>query len=37
MKQIDISRKFYESEKYQAAKAVREMTSDTHLILVEGN
>ena len=34
---IDIARKFYESEKYQAAKAVRELAADTHLILVEGN
>ena len=34
---IETARKFYESEKYQAAKAVREMASDTHLILVEGN
>ncbi|MBT3777037.1 MAG: DUF1330 domain-containing protein [Pelagibacteraceae bacterium] len=33
---IDYARKFYESEKYQAAKAVRELASDTHLILVEG-
>jgi len=34
---IETARKFYESEKYQAAKAVREMAADTHLILVEGN
>ena len=34
---IDIARKFYESEKYQAAKAVRELAADTHLILVESN
>ena len=34
---IDIARKFYESEKYQAAKAVRELAADTDLILVEGN
>ena len=34
---IETARKFYESEKYQAAKAVREFASDTHLILVEGN
>ena len=34
---IDIARKFYESEKYQAAKTVRELAADTHLILVEGN
>ena len=33
---IDIARKFYESEKYQAAKAVRELAADTDLILVEG-
>ena len=33
---IEVARKFYESEKYQAAKAVREMASDTDLILVEG-
>ena len=33
---IETARKFYESEKYQAAKAVREMASDTDLILVEG-
>ena len=34
---IDIARKFYESEKYQAAKAVRELASNTHLVLVEGS
>ena len=34
---IEKARKFYESEKYQAAKAVRELAADTHLILVEGN
>jgi len=34
---IETARKFYESEKYQDAKAVREMASDTHLILVESN
>ena len=34
---MDIARKFYESEKYQAAKAVRELASDTDLILVEGS
>ena len=34
---IEIARKFYESEKYQAAKAVRELSSDTDLILVEGS
>ena len=32
---IDIARKFYESEEYQAAKAVRELASDTDLILAE--
>jgi len=32
---IDIARKFYESEKYQEAKAVRELASNTHLVLVE--
>ena len=34
---IDIARKFYESEKYQAAKAVRELAAETDLILVEGS
>ena len=34
---IETARKFYESEKYQAAKAVRELSADTHLILVESN
>ena len=34
---IDIARKFYESEKYQAAKAVRELAANTDLILVEGS
>ena len=34
---IDAARKFYESEKYQAAKAVRELASNTDLILVEGS
>ena len=34
---IDIARKFYESEKYQEAKAVRELASNTHLVLVEGS
>ncbi len=34
---IETARKFYESEKYQAAKVIRELASDTHLILVEGN
>jgi uncharacterized protein (DUF1330 family) len=33
---IETARKFYESEKYQAAKAIRELASDTDLILVEG-
>ena len=33
---IETTHKFYESEKYQAAKAVRELASDTDLILVEG-
>jgi len=34
---IETTRKFYESEKYQAAKAIRELASDTDLILVEGS
>ena len=34
---IEIARKFYESDKYQAAKAVRELASDTDLILAEGS
>ena len=34
---IETARKFYESEKYQAAKAVRELASDTDLILVKGS
>ena len=34
---IETARKFYESEKYQAAKAIRELAADTDLILVEGN
>ena len=34
---IETTRKFYESEKYQAAKAVRELAADTDLILVEGS
>ena len=34
---IETARKFYESEKYQAAKAVRELASNTHLVLVEGS
>ena len=33
---IETARQFYESEKYQAAKAVRELAADTDLILVEG-
>ena len=33
---MDQSRKFYESEAYQAAKAVREKACDTDLFLVEG-
>ena len=33
---IDAARKFYESEKYQAAKAVRELAAKAHLVLVEG-
>ena len=32
---IETARKFYESEKYQAAKAVRELAADTDLILAE--
>ena len=34
---IDIARKFYESEEYQAAKAVRELAAETDLILAEGS
>ena len=34
---IETARKFYESEKYQAAKAIRELAADTDLILVEGS
>ena len=34
---IETARKFYESEKYQTAKAVRELASDTDLILIEGS
>ena len=34
---IDIARKFYESEKYQAAKAIRELAAETDLILAEGS
>jgi len=33
---IDAAQKFYESEKYQAAKAVRELAAKAHLVLVEG-
>ena len=33
---IDQARKFYESEAYQAAKAVREKACDTDLIIAEG-
>ena len=33
---FDIARQFYESEKYQAAKAVRDKACDTDLIIVEG-
>ena len=33
---IDQARKFYESEAYQAAKAVRDKACDTDLFLVEG-
>jgi len=36
-KSIETARKFYESEKYQAAKAVRELAAETDLILVEGS
>jgi len=32
---IDTARKFYESEKYQTAKAVRDLAADTHLVLAE--
>ena len=34
---IETARIFYESKKYQDAKAVRELAADTDLILVEGN
>ena len=34
---IETARRFYESEKYQAAKAVRELAADTDLILAEGS
>ena len=33
---IEGARKFYESDKYKEARAVRELASDTELILVEG-
>ena len=33
---IDQARKFYESEGYQAAKAVREKACDTDLLIAEG-
>ena len=33
---IDKARKFYESEAYQAAKAVRDKACDTDLFLAEG-
>ena len=33
---IEGARNFYESDKYTAARAVRELASDTELILVEG-
>ena len=33
---MDQARKFYESEAYQAAKAVREKACDTDLIIAEG-
>ena len=33
---IENARKFYESENYTAARAVRESAGDTDLILVEG-
>ena len=34
---INTARKFYESDKYQEAKEIREMASDTDLILAEGS
>ena len=34
---IETARKFYKPEEYQVAKAVRELASNTHLILVEGS
>ena len=33
---MDQARKFYESEAYQAAKAVREKACDTNLLIAEG-
>ena len=33
---IEGARKFYESDKYTEARAVRELAADTELILVEG-
>lgn len=33
---IEGARKFYESDKYTKARAVRELAADTDLILVEG-
>jgi len=33
---IEKARKFYESDKYTAARAVRESAADTDLILVDG-
>ena len=33
---IEGARKFYESDKYTEARAVRELAADTDLILVEG-
>ena len=33
---IESARTFYESDRYTKAKAVRELASDTELILVEG-
>ena len=33
---LDSTRKFYESDKYTAAREVRQLAADTDLILVEG-
>ena len=33
---LDRARKFYESDKYTAAREVRQLAADTDLILVEG-